>query len=56
MRTLVNYFRQVFCKHAWNFEECTTREFLEGRLIRTGQRVTATCQKCAYYKSYWKFE
>jgi hypothetical protein len=55
MRSIVNYFRQVFCKHEWEREECKT-EWRDGLgSHKKGLKVSATCVKCCYHKSYWKF-
>ena len=47
--------RTMFCKHEW---ECEERDFVSirgsgGR--REGPRVSATCAKCGWHRSYWKW-
>jgi hypothetical protein len=54
MRWLINYFREMFCKHDFVYaEEFSSRKSEFGN--RNGVRVSATCKKCGYHKSYWKF-
>lgn len=58
MRSLVNYLRQVFCAHEWEREEremhCTTpRVLMNGG--EQNVRVSTTCTRCGYRRSYWKF-
>ena len=50
MRTLVNYIRQMFCKHEWHIEE----KFCNGQ-TRIDYKVYMRCKKCAYHKKHWKF-
>ena len=56
MRWLVNYIRSVLCKHDWEREEaiCSKRFFIDSP-EQIGVRVSATCKKCGWHKSYWKF-
>jgi len=54
MRYIINYFRQVFCKHDFLVEEGTVRHHeLEGG--GTAQKIYMRCKKCGYYKKHWKF-
>jgi hypothetical protein len=56
MRFLVNYIRQIFCKHDFEKEEnynCIERFGRE--IIQSGTKVSLICKKCGYYKSFWKF-
>ena len=55
MRYIVNYFRQVFCKHEWITEECVATSDVEWGKSKRGLKVSATCKKCGYHKTYWKF-
>lgn len=50
MRTIVNYFRQVFCKHDWLIEEGRVDSYM-----RIGAKVYMRCKKCGYHQSHWKF-
>lgn len=50
MRWLVNYFRQVFCKHEFKKEE----SFVDTE-VRKGIKISLYCPKCGYHKSFWKF-
>ncbi len=57
MRWLVNYIRSVFCKHDWEREDFifrVTRNILGDESGREGARVSATCKKCGWHRSYWK--
>lgn len=51
MRILVNYIRQIFCKHNWYVEE-TFIEEQKGWYICKGQKVYMRCKKCAYHKKH----
>lgn len=54
MRWLFNYFRQVFCKHDFDFDE----SFYEERSdfgSRRGKKISMICKKCGYHRSFWKF-
>ncbi len=56
MRTIVNYFRQVFCKHDFLVEESPyilENEF--GNVLRQGTKVYMRCTKCGYHTNHWKF-
>jgi hypothetical protein len=62
IRFLSIYIRQTFCKHEFIYEEKEIKEedwynaddeiWNKGR---EGVKVSITCKKCAYHKSYWKF-
>ncbi len=57
MRWLINYFRSAFCKHDWEREEMFAKQMDEFG-FETGFSsimVSATCKKCGWHKSYWKF-
>lgn len=54
MRFIINYLRQCFCKHQWKLEE----KYISVRDLsgdKNSEKVSATCEKCCYHKSYWKF-
>ena len=55
MRILINYLRECFCKHLWKREEEEGVEVNGTFSTQVGTRVSATCEKCGYHKSYWKF-
>lgn len=50
MRTLVNYIRQMFCKHDWQIEESFCKSG-----YHSDYRVYMRCKKCSYHKKHWKF-
>ena len=50
MRFIVNYIRQVFCKHDWLIEE----KFTDSNLKR-GTKVYMRCKKCGYHQKHWKY-
>lgn len=55
MRFLLNYVRQIFCKHDWLVEEkyCTnSSDFGDSK---SGIKVYMRCKKCCYHKRHWKF-
>jgi len=54
MRTIINFFRQCFCKHEFIYEEIFGRlEF--PKTIKEKTRISRTCKKCGWHKAYWKF-
>jgi len=56
MRWIVNYFRQVFCKHEWYTEEkevIISNPFLGSK--SNNRRVYMRCTKCGYHKKHWKY-
>lgn len=57
MRWLVSYIRSVFCKHDWEKMEshCSTKSDFIFERRKQGLRVSATCKKCGWHRSYWKF-
>lgn len=55
MRWLVNYIRQCFCQHEWKLEELPASVFEDRILVKRSVKVSATCQKCGYHRSYWKW-
>lgn len=50
MRTIVNYIRQIFCKHDFEIEE----GYVDATWKR-GEKVYLRCEKCAYHTKHWKF-
>ena len=54
MRTIVDYFRQVFCKHDWLIEEGKVSKKTDFE-TKDGWMVYMRCKKCGYHKSHWKF-
>lgn len=58
---LVNYLRQVFCKHEFKYEEKTyivRPIYLLNGMVgekHTNTQVYQICMKCGYHKSYWKY-
>lgn len=60
MRWLVWWLRSCFCSHEWEYEERVYDKFDEykGSFLYTDKnkiRVSATCKKCGWHRSYWKF-
>jgi predicted Zn-ribbon and HTH transcriptional regulator len=51
MRTIVNYIRQIFCKHDWITEEKHVRDDMRG----DGMKIYMRCKKCGYHTKHWKF-
>jgi len=52
---MINYIRQLFCIHEFVYEEqyCNHSDDLGGS--RRGLKVNRTCNKCGWFKRYWKF-
>lgn len=55
MRYLINYLRSCFCKHEFSYEEMYYRDRDGFGGWTKEARVSATCKKCGYHKSYWKY-
>lgn len=53
MRWLLNYLRQMFCIHEWEYDEAHVT-FGENK-EKEGTRVFARCKKCGYHETYWKY-
>lgn len=55
MRTIVNYLRQVFCKHDFIISEgkATTQNGFGN--TKEGIKVYMICKKCGYHSNHWKF-
>jgi hypothetical protein len=53
MRWLINYLRQVFCKHEWIISEGYV-ESPDG-WTKSGHKVYMRCTKCGYHQKHWKF-
>ena len=50
MRTIIQYIRSMFCKHEFDYYE--THKIVD---LKYGLRVSRTCTKCGWHKSYWKY-
>lgn len=61
MRNFIQYLRECFCKHEFEYEEgrCVIRGdgwfVSDTEKVREGIKVSVTCKKCSYHKKYWKF-
>jgi RNase P subunit RPR2 len=55
MRWLIWYIRSCFCKHSFGYAECLLKTNDAYGRIKEGTVVSATCSKCGYHKSYWKY-
>ena len=55
MRTIVNFIRQCFCKHEFEYEEVMYKSSNDMGGSREGIKVSRTCRKCGWHKAYWKF-
>ena len=56
MRWLIWYIRSCFCKHEFKLEEnCAEYKWYNGG-NQSGKMISATCSKCGYHRSYWKFD
>lgn len=55
MRYIIWWFRSLFCNHNWKFEESDYEKHENDFLVRAGTIVSATCKKCGWHRSYWKF-
>ena len=50
MRTIVNYIRQIFCKHDFEIEDT----FVTTDYGRQGKKRYLYCKKCGYHTKHWK--
>jgi hypothetical protein len=57
MRWLIWYIRSCFCKHVFKYDEVSkaTRTYGAGA-FQNGPMISATCSKCGYHRSYWKYD
>jgi len=51
MRYLINYLRQAFCKHDFEYHEKEGVTDYKG----VGTKVYMRCKKCGYHQNHWKF-
>lgn len=56
MRNIINWFRSLFCKHEFLFEETYSKYENSMGDSKQGLKVSRTCSKCGWHTSYWKFE
>lgn len=57
MRWLVWYIKSCFCKHEFKFEENTVAtKYFGYETISRNIMISVTCSKCAYHKSYLKYD
>ena len=61
---MINYIKMLFCNHKFIFSEAKCEEYVWDyvdefesvkRLTRNGTRVSQTCEKCGFHRSYWKY-
>lgn len=53
---IIWWLNSLFCDHIWSYEEVIFSirdEF--GDITRSGPKVSATCDKCGWHRSYWKY-
>lgn len=56
MRTIINYLRSLWCTHEFEYDEIHYQTFgYNDEIIKQGMKVSRTCKKCGWHKSYWKF-
>jgi len=54
MRTIISYIMQILCKHDFLYEEKWCK-FNRTFRSKEGTKISRTCKKCGYHKTYWKF-
>lgn len=55
MRYLIWVIKSAFCNHDWHYEEKFSKIVdSEGDIYRQGEKVSATCKKCGWHRTYWK--
>lgn len=57
MRWFINYLRQCFCNHEFEYEEklITTTHYDFDNVKTRATVISALCKKCAYHKRMKKF-
>ena len=55
MITIVNYIRQMFCKHDWNIEEERVNHNGWDGSGGSATKVYMRCKKCGYHAKHCKF-
>jgi len=55
MRTIVQYFRQVFCQHDFIVDENQVEITNNGRFVKSDKKVYMRCKKCGWHTNHWKF-
>lgn len=55
MTYIINYIRRMFCKHEFQYDEKHSTHYIDDKITRQGTKVSRTCKKCGWHKSYWKF-
>ena len=55
MRTLIEYIRQIFCKHDYLIEEKIVEYEDSFGGYKKGYKVYMRCKKCGYHHSHWKY-
>lgn len=56
MRNIVNYLKNLFCKHEFEYEQAEQyKRTNNGEKYRHNILVSRTCKKCGWHKSYEKF-
>ena len=54
MNNIIVKLRQCFCKHEFKYEELEREKTYIHKLGWVHTRVYMKCDKCGYYKWYWK--
>ena len=52
---LMNYFRQVFCKHEYTYDETEVTVTTSGYGKKQGLKISMLCKKCGYHRNTWKY-
>ena len=57
MRVFIHYLRSLFCKHEFEYEETIFDRYDDGwgGFKENVEKVSRTCKKCGWHKSYWKY-
>jgi len=55
MRTIILYFRQVFCKHEFEREERFVEVNDDFGYHKQGIKESIYCTKCGFHKKFWKY-
>lgn len=56
MQYIIQYFRQLFCKHDLEFDEININQHSEfSSIVNQRVKVYCRCDKCGYHTSHWKY-
>jgi RNase P subunit RPR2 len=56
LRWLIWQIGSAFCRHDFTYEEVYAQNLGSNNdVIKQGDKVSRTCKKCGWHKTYWKY-